>query len=313
MRSSPRKVREEERVTARCLGELPPGLETLGQLARLPIVELRQQAGQLHGLRNAAVLGRQDLVERLAKHFQAAHGLELEGDGGNGVIGDTIDRLRTRIRGRKDVKEESVKDGDTDGVMEDLVMESEEEQVVPLQDEEQMEREYIIERQEESPGEGEAYTVHTQHQFTGEEEVEYEEGQEEPSLANMRYKIGGGEGEDGGQEMVVQVLPKAVSGLSPYSLPPPFTPRSGLSRVRDCTDGEGAARPWPGHAQDPRREPRGGARSKAQDVRAGEGDDPALQRRAQCRFRGQQAGYAQAQHAAAEEGEGGHKGEDAAT
>merc|ERR1719458_1827932 len=89
----------------------------------------------------------------------------------------------------------------------------EEEQVVPLQQERVVEGEYILEQQGE--GEGESYTIHTQ-QFAGEEEdVQFDQRREEdegedddgPSLSNMRYKISGEA--EGGQQMVVQVLPKA--------------------------------------------------------------------------------------------------------
>merc|ERR1719278_1228630 len=88
----------------------------------------------------------------------------------------------------------------------------EEEQVVPLQQERVAEGEYIIEQQGEEVGE-ESYTIHTQQFTDGEEDVHFEQdGEEEdeaPSLTNMRYKIGGGGEADGGQQMVVQVLPKA--------------------------------------------------------------------------------------------------------
>ena len=217
MRSSPRKMREESGVrVARCKGALPSGVESVAQLARLPIVELRHQATQQHGVRNAQSLGRAELVERLGRHFEASHGVVLEGEGGQVVIGSTIDRLRNRIRGGREVKEEAGRVGEE---VEDLVMESEEEQVVPLQEE--VEGDYIIEQEEVEEEEvvAESYTIHTEEGDEYHEEVEYEDEEEEededddedgPSLTNMRYKIGGGEA-TGGQEMVVQVLPKAVS------------------------------------------------------------------------------------------------------
>ena len=141
--------------------------------------------------------------------------LENEPDQQQVIIGETIDKLKTRVKGKKELKEEDI---GKEMMVEDMVME-EEEQVVPLQQDRVVEGEYIIEQQ----GEGESFTIHTQ-QFTGgEEDVQFEQGGEEeeeegdegeddegPSLSNMRYKIGGGEAE-GGQQMVVQVLPKAVN------------------------------------------------------------------------------------------------------
>ena len=167
------------------------------------------------------MLSRQELVARLVKHCQANHGVLLEGGEPDhqvqqAIIGGTIDKLKTRVRGKKETKEEDI---GKEMMVEDMVME-EEEQVVPLQQERVVEGEYIIEQQ----GEGQSFTIHTQ-QFTGgEEDVQFEqrrveeeeeegddgEDDEGPSLSNMRYKIGGGEAE-GGQQMVVQVLPKAVN------------------------------------------------------------------------------------------------------
>ena len=144
--------------------------------------------------------------------------LENEPDQQQVMIGGTADKLKTRVnRGKKELKEEA--DIGREMMVEDMVME-EEEQVVPLQQERVVEGEYIIEQQ----GGGQSFTIHTQ-QFTGgEEDVQFEqrrveeeeeegddgEDDEGPSLSNMRYKIGGGEAE-GGQQMVVQVLPKAVN------------------------------------------------------------------------------------------------------
>jgi len=216
MRSSPRKMRGEEvEGSIACAASAPP-VDTVAQLARLGAVEVRRLANE-HGLRNAAgMLSRQELVARLVKHCQASHGVLLEGGEPDhqvqqAIIGGTIDKLKTRVRGKKETKEEDI---GKEMMVEDMVME-EEEQVVPLQQERVVEGEYIIEQQ----GEGESFTIHTQ-QFTGEEEdVQFEQRREEeegddgeddegPSLSNMRYKIGGGEAE-GGQQMVVQVLPKA--------------------------------------------------------------------------------------------------------
>ena len=141
---------------------------------------------------------------------------EPESDQQQVIIGGTIDKLKTRVKGKKEMKDEDI---GKEMMVEDMVME-EEEQVVPLQQERVVEGEYIIEQQ----GEGQSFTIHTQ-QFTGgeedvqfeqrrveEEEEEGDEGEDDegPSLSNMRYKIGGGEAE-GGQQMVVQVLPKAVN------------------------------------------------------------------------------------------------------
>ena len=137
---------------------------------------------------------------------------EAQPDGQQNIIGATIDELKNNMRGKKEVKDENIV---KDMMVEDMVME-EEEQVVPLQQERVAEGEYIIEQQGEEVGE-ESYTIHTQQFTDGEEDVHFEQdGEEEeeaPSLTNMRYKIGGGGEADGGQQMVVQVLPKAVCKL----------------------------------------------------------------------------------------------------
>ena len=137
--------------------------------------------------------------------------LDNEPDQQQVIIGGTIDKLKTRVRGKKEPRDEDI---GKEMMVEDMVME-EEEQVVPLQQERVVEGEYILEQQGE--GEGESYTIHTQ-QFAGEEEdVQFDQRREEdegedddgPSLSNMRYKISGEA--EGGQQMVVQVLPKAVN------------------------------------------------------------------------------------------------------
>jgi len=133
---------------------------------------------------------------------------EAQPDGQQNIIGGTTDELKNNMRGKNEVKDENIV---KDMMVEDMVME-EEEQVVPLQQERVAEGEYIIEQQGEEVGE-ESYTIHTQQFTDGEEDVQFEQdGEEEdeaPSLTNMRYKIGGGGEADGGQQMVVQVLPKA--------------------------------------------------------------------------------------------------------
>ena len=269
MRSSPRKMRGEEvEGSIACAASAPP-VDTVAQLARLGAVEVRRLANE-HGLRNAAgMLSRQELVARLVKHCQASHGVLLEGGEPDhqvqqAIIGGTIDKLKTRVRGKKETKEEDI---GKEMMVEDMVME-EEEQVVPLQQERVVEGEYIIEQQ----GEGESFTIHTQ-QFTGgEEDVQFEQRREEeegddgeddegPSLSNMRYKIGGGEAE-GGQQMVVQVLPKAVN-IQNYDMVTPEMPKrlvmnysdvlidisstfslAGLPCLCDSPHGKGAEGPW---------------------------------------------------------------------
>merc|ERR1719228_3048962 len=135
MRSSPRKMRSE---VGECYGSVPAGVDNLQRLARLPIVELRHQAGQVHNLKNAALLGRGDLIKVLAKHFQTKHGLDMEVEGQ--PIGDTIHRLKTRIKGSEEGSHgEESGAGNEEGaiVMQHLVMAEEEEQVVPLQREQE--------------------------------------------------------------------------------------------------------------------------------------------------------------------------------
>jgi len=53
--------------------------ESKAALARLSIGELRYHAGEIHGIRNASLLSRADLVERLCKHFLVSHGVDIEG------------------------------------------------------------------------------------------------------------------------------------------------------------------------------------------------------------------------------------------
>ena len=206
MRSSPRKMKEEVGVGGRCEEALPAGVESLPQLSRK-----RRRAGGSWEEGELGVQGRGGGQEVR----RGGGGVETDGEQGQVVIGDTIDRLRNRIKGRKDEKEEVIVKGEEEGRVEDLVMEAEEEQVVPLQQE--VEGQYLLGQRGE--GVAEAYTIHTHQQFAEQEvsyegeEVEEEEEQEEeeegPSLTNIRYKISGES--DGGQEMVVQVLPKAVS------------------------------------------------------------------------------------------------------
>jgi len=190
MRSSPRKRPGH----TSCQGEVT--VSSVGQLARLGMGELRHQAGELHGVKNASLMSRSDLVERLSRHFEASHGVQLEG--GPGQIGGTIDRLRTRIRGEKEQGDLVIQEMSDMG---EVVIQSSEDGSMVIQ-------QYMLETGEQQ--------VVTQ----GEEVVtDYGEVEgymsDEGGLSNMRYKIGrvesmGEEESDQQGEMVIQVLPKTV-------------------------------------------------------------------------------------------------------
>jgi len=104
MRSSPRKRSGH----TSCQGEVT--VSSVGQLARLTMGELRHQAGELHGIKNASLMSRADLVERLGRHFLSGHGVDL-GTGEGGQIGLTVDRLRNRIKGDRELGREGKRTG----------------------------------------------------------------------------------------------------------------------------------------------------------------------------------------------------------
>jgi len=218
MRSSPRK---RSGLTS-CQGEV--AVTNIGQLARLAMGELRYQAGEVHGIKNASLMSRADLVERLAKHFLAVHGVDLEEQGGH--VGATVNRLRGGSSvGREQCEEREEKEqGDLviqemqDMTETEMVIQSSEgrSQVVMQSRDGSM---VIQELSMEESLEGGQYILQTGGQVvTGEEVVtEYEEAEdyisEEGGMSNMRYKIGRGEtvDEDAREgEMVIQVLPKTV-------------------------------------------------------------------------------------------------------
>jgi len=219
MRSSPRKRSGH----TSCQGEV--AVTTVGQLARLAIGELRYQAGELHGIKNASLMSRADLVERLSKHFLTVHGVDLDEQGGH--VGATVDRLREGSgAGREQMvrSEDEREQGDLviqeiqDMAETEMVIQSSEgrSQVVMQGRDGSM---VIQELTMEESLDGGQYILQTGGQVvTGEEVVtEYEEVEdymsEEGGMTNMRYKIGRGETvhEDAGEgEMVIQVLPKTV-------------------------------------------------------------------------------------------------------
>jgi len=197
----------------------------VGQLARLAIGELRYQAGELHGIKNASLMSRADLVERLSKHILTVHGVDLDEQGGH--VGATVDRLREGSgAGREQVvrREEDREQGDLviqeiqDMAETEMVIQSSEgrSQVVMQGRDGSM---VIQELTMEESLDGGQYILQPGGQVvTGEEVVtEYEEVEdymsEEGGMTNMRYKIGRGETvhDDAGEgEMVIQVLPKTV-------------------------------------------------------------------------------------------------------
>ena len=76
---------------------------SLQQLNKLSIGELRHLAAEKHGIKNAGLLKKPDLLARLKEHFQARHGVELEDEKEEvgpelSPISQTIDKLRSRIK-----------------------------------------------------------------------------------------------------------------------------------------------------------------------------------------------------------------------
>ena len=97
MRNSPRK---RSGATA-C--STPVEIFSLHQLNGISIGELRHLAAEKHGVKNAALLKKPELLTKLREHFETRHGLELKDereDTGLEVspISQTIDKLRNRIK-----------------------------------------------------------------------------------------------------------------------------------------------------------------------------------------------------------------------
>ena len=73
-------------------------------LIRIPVGELRHLAADKHGIKNAGLLRKPDLLEKLREHFESRHGLELQDDKEEdnsqevSPISQTIDKLRSRIK-----------------------------------------------------------------------------------------------------------------------------------------------------------------------------------------------------------------------
>jgi len=108
MRNSPRK----RSGAASC--STPVEIFSVQQLVRTPIGELRHLAAEKHGIRNAALLKKPELLNKLREHFDLRHGLELRDDKDEtglevSPISQTIDKLRSRI---KDKKSGNNEDGD---------------------------------------------------------------------------------------------------------------------------------------------------------------------------------------------------------
>jgi len=100
MRNSPRK---RSGATA-C--STPVEIFSLHQLNGISIGELRHLAAEKHGVKNAALLKKPELLTKLREHFETRHGLELKDereDTGLEVspISQTIDKLRNRIKDKK--------------------------------------------------------------------------------------------------------------------------------------------------------------------------------------------------------------------
>jgi len=100
MRNSPRK----RSGAASC--STPVEIFSLQQLLRTPIGELRHLAAEKHGIKNAALLKKPELLNKLREHFDLRHGLELRDDKDDSglevsPISQTIDKLRSRIKDKK--------------------------------------------------------------------------------------------------------------------------------------------------------------------------------------------------------------------
>ena len=106
MRNSPRK----RAGSSSCAN--PVEFTNFNQLARAHIGALRHLAAEQHAIRNAALLKKPDLIEKLKQHFLHQHGVDLDNneanqgahcEDGGGVpsgspISQTIDKLRNRIQ-----------------------------------------------------------------------------------------------------------------------------------------------------------------------------------------------------------------------
>jgi len=88
-------IRERGGEGVGCMGQIK--FESKTALLRLSIGELRYHAGEIHGVRNASLLSRADLVDRLCKHFLVSHGVDLEGEN------QDMDSLNSRLSGVSDM------------------------------------------------------------------------------------------------------------------------------------------------------------------------------------------------------------------
>ncbi len=97
MKSSPRKKSGPSSCST------PVEIFSIQQLNRIPTSELRSLATEKHGIKNARLLKKPDLLSELREHFKNKHGVELKDiteEGGQDVspISQTIDKLRRRIK-----------------------------------------------------------------------------------------------------------------------------------------------------------------------------------------------------------------------
>jgi len=105
MRNSPRKRSGATSCST------PVEIFSLQQLNKLNIGELRHLAAEKHGIKNAGLLKKPDLLARLKEHFETRHGVELEDEREEvgpelSPISQTIDKLRSRIKEKKNNKEQ---------------------------------------------------------------------------------------------------------------------------------------------------------------------------------------------------------------
>ena len=97
MRHSPRKRSGASSCST------PVEIFSFQQLNTIPLGELRHLASEKHGIKNAVVLKKPELLSKLKEHFESRHGQELNDEKEEVVaelspISQTIDKLRSRIK-----------------------------------------------------------------------------------------------------------------------------------------------------------------------------------------------------------------------
>jgi len=134
MRSSPRK----RSGAAGCSSPILYASEH--DMLKTPIGELRHEASTFHGVKNANTMKKVDVIAKLKEHFRDHHGVHIDKHADENVtkedfatadnvgadnhpVSETVDKLRTRIQGRKDGK----KDLNSENILEKVQPECSEE------------------------------------------------------------------------------------------------------------------------------------------------------------------------------------------